>query len=282
MKYQYHLYGHLIEFWPVVSIHTLWLSNVNYLFIDGGLVDKSGGFCFSASAIANIDHGSGIKTKIELMTWSSGGGIEFKLLAGGLTIDAGRLRVIFALDLPSDLKKALNSANNATLTTKIPSLPMPNTQYHNIQSRCAKHVFISYAREDRPVAEKLYEDLMRQGIRTWIDSHSLTPGARWKEEIAGAIQESIYFISLLSSKSVSKIGYVQKEVRIALELLDEHPDDIVFVIPVRLEECSPSHKRLADLNWVDFFPDYNIGLRKILEVIGGTRMVYKERDNIDR
>jgi hypothetical protein len=52
-----------------------------------------------------------------------------------------------------------------------------------------------------------------------------------------------FFIALLSSNSVDKVGDVQKELKGALEILDKYPES-VFIIPVRLDDCKVSHSIL--------------------------------------
>lgn len=125
-------------------------------------------------------------------------------------------------------------------------------------------VFLSYAREDGEIAKKIFEDLDQKGIDVWFNVKHLRPGQRWKTEIVKAIRSSDYFLALLSRKSVSKRGFVQKELKEALEVVDELPESQIFVIPVRLDDCSPSHERLADLQWVDLFQSYQDGLERIL------------------
>ena len=74
-------------------------------------------------------------------------------------------------------------------------------------------VFLSYAREDEVSASRLYRELVKGGVKVWFDRESLEPGANWKSEIKKAIRQSRYFIALMSSKSVSKKGFVQSELR---------------------------------------------------------------------
>jgi hypothetical protein len=128
-------------------------------------------------------------------------------------------------------------------------------------------VFISYAREDSAAARKLYDELRRIGADPWLDEESLLPGEKWKVAIKRAIRASSYFIALLSTRAVTKRGVVQSELRQALEILDEFPDSGIFVIPVRIEECSPSDDRLKDLNWVDLFPAFDKGVDKIRRLL---------------
>jgi len=96
-------------------------------------------------------------------------------------------------------------------------------------------VFLNYAREDADTAMRLYEALSAAGVVVWLDKIALTPGQIWKEEVAQAIQKSRAFIALLSTGSITKRGYAQKELRLGLEILSEIPPSTVYLIPVRVE-----------------------------------------------
>lgn len=61
------------------------------------------------------------------------------------------------------------------------------------------------------------------------------PGQNWDLEIGKAASKSDVVIVCLSAKSVSKEGYVQKEIRLALDMADQKPDETIFIIPARLE-----------------------------------------------
>ena len=128
-------------------------------------------------------------------------------------------------------------------------------------------VFISYAREDIELAAKLYKDILEAGLTPWFDKESLLPGNKWEIEIEKAIRQSKYFIAILSTKSVSKRGFVQKELKKAINILDEIPEEDIYIIPARIDECQPSHISLNKLHWVDLFPSYEDGLKRILKVL---------------
>ena len=141
-------------------------------------------------------------------------------------------------------------------------------------SRMAKQdisrVFICYAEEDKQVARRLYADLQQAGVKPWMDSEDLLPGQNWKLVISQVIKDSSYVIALLSSHSLSKRGFIQKEMRRALDMVEELPPGEIFVIPVRLDECTPLDERLQELHWVDLFPSYEEGLQRILRIFEGT------------
>jgi len=128
-------------------------------------------------------------------------------------------------------------------------------------------VFISYAREDESSAIRIYEELEKIGANPWLDKKSLLPGQHWRNEIINAIENCNHFIALLSSKSVSKRGFVQKELKTALDLLDEFPAETKkpWLILSRLDDCNPSHPKLKDIHWVDLFPKWEDGVKKIFQ-----------------
>jgi len=129
-------------------------------------------------------------------------------------------------------------------------------------------VFISYARQDMSQARRLFDVLRQRGIEAWLDIEMLLPGQKWRSTIQEAIRKCRYFIAILSSQSLSKRGYLQKELKVAFEVLDEFPENEIFVIPVRIEDCDISDQRLKDLHYVDLFPEYEPGLSKILVALG--------------
>jgi hypothetical protein len=130
------------------------------------------------------------------------------------------------------------------------------------------HTFISYGKPDIEHATRLAADLTRLGIDVWLDKDRLLPGQRWRDEITSAIRNSKFFLVLLSTRSVTRRGYVQAEIGEALDVLAQMPPGGIFLIPARLDECQPSHPQLLDLQWVDLFPDWQSGLRKIASAAG--------------
>jgi len=90
------------------------------------------------------------------------------------------------------------------------------------------------------------------GIKPWLDEADLLPGQTWQLEIPKAVRASDVVIVCLSSSSSSKAGYVQKEIKYALDVADEQPEGTIFVIPLRLEDCVVPD-RLSHLQWVNYY-----------------------------
>jgi hypothetical protein len=125
-------------------------------------------------------------------------------------------------------------------------------------------VFLSYAREDTTAATRLSRELTANGRNVWFDRDCLRGGQRWRDAVNAAIRDSDFFLALLSGASVTKRGTVQAEMKVALRVLEDVPDDRIYLIPVRLTECSPSYPRLKELHWIDLFPRWEEGVAQIL------------------
>ena len=140
-------------------------------------------------------------------------------------------------------------------------------------------VFISYAREDIDAAERLYADLRAVGLSPWIDSHKLLGGQDWKNATIKAIRDSDFFIALFSNFAVTKKGYVQREIREAIDVLKSIPAGDIFFIPVRLEPCAICHDMISDLHRIDVFPDWPTGVAEIQKAIKGrNKILVRDQD----
>jgi hypothetical protein len=134
-----------------------------------------------------------------------------------------------------------------------------------------KKVFLSYARLDLKQARRLCRDLRKlNGVTVWFDMDDLLPGMRWRPAIRKAIRESRYFIALMSKKSVAKRGFRHSELRQAIEIFDEFPDDKIFLIPTRLDACTPPMEALENITYADLFPDWADGVSRLGKSLGVT------------
>ncbi|MCC8987487.1 MAG: toll/interleukin-1 receptor domain-containing protein [Candidatus Contendobacter sp.] len=131
-----------------------------------------------------------------------------------------------------------------------------------------KRIFISYAREDEEAAKRMYTDIKQAGGIPWFDQEDLLPGQNWELEIGRTIRSCSYFIAIISEHSSNKRGYIQKELRKALDILEELPPNAIYIIPARLDSSEPLHNALNKIHRVDLFPSWEEGLKKILKSLG--------------
>ena len=118
-------------------------------------------------------------------------------------------------------------------------------------------VFLCHASQDKPVVRELYQRLLAESwIDPWLDEEKLLPGQDWNLEIEKAVETSDAVVVCVSSTSVAKEGYVQKELRQVLNIALEKLEGAIFVIPVRLDDCTLP-RPLNDRHFLDYFPKSN-------------------------
>lgn len=116
------------------------------------------------------------------------------------------------------------------------------------------HIFLSYAREDFERVVELYDRLHAAGFKPWMDKRNILPGERWEHIIWKAVRRSDFFLICLSASSVSKRGFLQKEIREALNIWKEKLEDDIYLIPVRLDE-SEIPAALSEFEWVNMYEE---------------------------
>ncbi len=143
----------------------------------------------------------------------------------------------------------------------------PGPHGYGFRPATLPRVFVAYVQEDLAPAVRLYEQLRKCGYDAWLDKRRLLPGQNWPRAIESAIEVSDFFIACLSRRAVSKKGQFQSELRYALDCARRIPLDDVFFIPVRLEDCSVPSRIRREIQYVDLFPDWEKGFRRVLSVM---------------
>jgi len=59
------------------------------------------------------------------------------------------------------------------------------------------HIFVSYARKEENISEKLESELQKAGFQTWRDSHYTTPSRNFHNEVESNIKKASHFIVCL-------------------------------------------------------------------------------------
>ena len=133
-------------------------------------------------------------------------------------------------------------------------------------SHATPRIFLCHVREDEEPVKKLYHQLKEADYHPWLDKYDLLMGQDWWTEIEKIISDPHNLVVVcLSRQSIDKRGVVQREIARALDVLDDLPEDTIYLMPARLEACDvPS--RLSHLQWVDLFePDGFENLRRALD-----------------
>jgi hypothetical protein len=115
-------------------------------------------------------------------------------------------------------------------------------------------VFLCHSSQDKVFVRDLYQRLQRDGVAPWLDEEDLIPGQDWDREIRRAVRASDLILVCLSKSSVSKAGYLQKEIKFVLDVAAEQPEGSIYLVPARIEEgvqVSDVAEELGRRHWVE-------------------------------
>ncbi|MDE8349713.1 MAG: TIR domain-containing protein [Acidocella sp.] len=114
----------------------------------------------------------------------------------------------------------------------------------------AHDVFISYAKQDKPVADAVCAVLEADHIRCWIAPRDILPSADWGESIIEALA-SAHAMVLVFSAWANASPQVKREVERAVHLG-------IPIIPLRIEDVEPTKSLeffLSMPHWLDAFTE---------------------------
>jgi len=108
-------------------------------------------------------------------------------------------------------------------------------------------IFISYASEDRAAARILRDVLSAAGLEVWYDENELGGGDAWDQKIRRQIRDCEYFMPVISAATEArKEGYFRREWRLAAERTLDMADDVMFLLPVVIDDTSEAGARVPD------------------------------------
>jgi hypothetical protein len=110
----------------------------------------------------------------------------------------------------------------------------------------AHDVFISYASEDKTVADAVCASLESHSVRCWIAPRDVVPGVPYGEAIIEAIHDSRIMVLVFSSKS-NISPHIPREVERAVSRS-------VAIMPFRIEDVMPGKALdyfIGNVHWLD-------------------------------
>lgn len=102
-------------------------------------------------------------------------------------------------------------------------------------------IFLSYASEDRARVLPYYDLLDNHGFDPWMDCKKILGGQNWDYEIKTALDRSDLVAAFVSSNSVDKRGYAQREIKAAIDKYEEKLVGDIYIIPVQLDDGDFPH-----------------------------------------
>jgi hypothetical protein len=136
-------------------------------------------------------------------------------------------------------RKAAGPGNPPAVPVSAASQEPPSHVFHH-------DVFISYASEDKPIAEAVCEKLEAKNIRCWIAPRDVPPGMEFPAAIIQGIEGSRVMILIFSSHS-NVSPHVLREITSAV-------NKGIIIVPFRIEEVQPSKSMeylISVPHWLD-------------------------------
>jgi TolB-like protein/Flp pilus assembly protein TadD len=108
-------------------------------------------------------------------------------------------------------------------------------------------VFLSYASQDAPVAERLCNALRSAGIEVWFDLSELRGGDLWDTSIRGQIKSCALFVPMISANTQAREeGYFRREWNLAAARTLDMAGDRTFLLPIVIDGTSDTDARVPD------------------------------------
>ena len=129
-------------------------------------------------------------------------------------------------------------------------------------------VFLAYVDEDTEPVRRLHDALAAKRFDPWLDKAKLLPGQNWPRAIETAIHTSDFFIGCFSPRAVrSSVDRSRASCALLWNARRQTPLDKIYFIPVRLEECAVPARVSRQIQYVDLFPNWDAGVRRLLAVL---------------
>jgi len=128
------------------------------------------------------------------------------------------------------------------------------------------HIFLSYRRADRKIAQALVTALEAKGLDVWWDDE-IEGGADWRDDIVEQLTNSDMLV-VLFSEECNNSKQLKKELAVA-DSMDKN------IIPVLIEDTKPKGHYLYELasrNWIQIHPEAMTKIDRLVEklvAIGG-------------
>ena len=135
-------------------------------------------------------------------------------------------------------------------------------------------VFLSYAKQDAPAAERICAALRAAGVEVWFDQNALRGGDAWDAAIRRQIKACALFIPIISANTQARAeGYFRLEWKLAIDRSHLMSADRAFLMPVCVDGTNENDgrvpERFREVQWThlpggETPPDFAAHVRQLL------------------
>src|SRR5215471_6724220 len=104
-------------------------------------------------------------------------------------------------------------------------------------STASRAVFLSYASEDAPAAQRIADALRASGIEVWFDREELRGGDAWDQKIRQQIRDCRLFVPIISANTEARLeGYFRREWKLAVDRTEDMAGKVTFLLPIVIDD----------------------------------------------
>jgi TolB-like protein/Tfp pilus assembly protein PilF len=144
-------------------------------------------------------------------------------------------------------------------------------------SEAGKAVFLSYASQDKEVAQRICDALRAAGVEVWFDKSELRGGDAWDALIRKRIKECVLFVPIITPTTNARAeGYFRLEWKLAVDRSHLMADDAPFLFPIVVGDVNDATARVPDkfreLQWTRLRLDETPGdlAARVARLLSGT------------
>ena len=111
----------------------------------------------------------------------------------------------------------------------------------------SRAVFLSYASQDAPAAQRICQTLCAAGIEVWFDQSELRGGDAWDQSIRRQIKNCALFIPVVSQHTHERAeGYFRLEWKLAVDRSHLITANKAFLLPVVIDDTAEDEENVPD------------------------------------
>src|SRR5215472_1346799 len=104
-------------------------------------------------------------------------------------------------------------------------------------STASRAVFLSYASEDAPPAQRIADALRSAGVEVWFDREELRGGDAWDQKIRQQIRDCRLFVPIISANTEARLeGYFRREWKLAVDRTEDMAGKVTFLLPIVIDD----------------------------------------------
>lgn len=128
------------------------------------------------------------------------------------------------------------------------------------------NIFISYAREDLAVANRIFQNLEKNGYSPWLDTEKILAGEEWWDTVIKPnLKRANFALVIISETSINKRGVFQRELRQIMRKAEDTLISDIYLIPIKIDDCVMP-EQLEKFQWLDYRTDQDLRqLKKSLD-----------------